>query len=785
MQFSESWLRSLVNPALDSEQLGHVLTMAGLEVEAIEPAASMFTEVVVGHVLTAERHPDADRLQVCRVDVGQAEPLQIVCGAANARAGLKTACALVGAVLPGDFKIKRAKVRGVESLGMLCSEKELGLADAADGIMELAAEAQPGQSIRTHLDLDDQLITLKLTPNRGDCLSIEGVAREVAAITGAAWTPVECTDPDVASGKVIAVRIDDTSACPTYAGRVIEGVNARAATPDWMKKRLLRSGLRSISAIVDITNYVLLELGQPMHAFDFDRLQGGIHVRHAVAGEQLALLNGDTVELRPDVLVIADDSAALAMAGIMGGMSTSVGDTTTTILLEAAHFSPASIAGRARRHGLSTDSSYRFERGVDPSLPLRAMARASQLVLEICGGQAGATVTSGPGANPPAPIAFRPEKVRRVLGIQVDDATIASSFARLGLGLEQAAGVWQVTPPPYRFDLNLDVDLVEEAARLVGYDNIPAVPPSGAAAMRLPVESSRSAFDVKNIMTSMGYQEVVTYSFISEEQATTIDPGKPMLRLLNPIASQMSVMRGSILPGLLATLRHNLNRGQDRLRIFEAGRCFEAADAGQQPLRLAALAYGSDQPEQWGVTTRALDFFDLKGDLEALLAPLPLTCVAGEHPALHPGQSARLRVGNVEAGWLGTLHPRLVQELDLPRAPILFEMDLEAVLQRPVPRHRGLSKLPAVRRDLAVLVADDVPAGDILATLKRDLPKRVTEISLFDLYQGKGVETGKKSLAFSILLQDTEKTLTDSQIEEAVSEVLQILTNNYSAVLRG
>jgi len=785
MQFSEAWLRSLVNPNLSTAELGHAVTMAGLEVEAAVPAAPAFTQVVVAEILVAEKHPNADRLQVCKVDVGQGEPLQIVCGAPNARAGLKTACAVVGAELPHDFKIKQAKVRSVESYGMLCSAKELGIAEAAEGIMELPADAPVGNGLRDYLQLDDQLITLKLTPNRGDCLSLQGLAREVAAITGAPLSQVDVTPVAATLPDTVAVEIEAAGACPLYCGRVVRGIDPTAKTPDWMVQRLQRSGLRAIHPVVDVTNYVLLELGEPMHAFDMAKLAGKVKVRLGQAGEKLGLLNGDSIDVADDALVIADDQGALALAGIMGGAASAVSESTRDIFLEAAHFAPAAIAGRARRYGLSTDSSHRFERGVDPALPARAMERASRLILDICGGEAGPVVKTGAGVASPAAIALRPERVRRLLGIAIEDAEIRAGLERLDMQVSAEGAVWRVLPPSHRFDLVVEVDLIEEVARLKGYDRIPAALPRGTAQMKPAGEQSRAANEVKSSLSTMGYQEVVTYSFISEEQEEALFPGRPPLRLLNPIASQMGVMRSSLLPGLLATLRHNLNRGQERLRIFEMGRCFEGGEADQQPLRLAGLAYGAAQPEQWGEATRSADFFDLKGDLEALFWPLQLECRVDTHAALHPGQSARLYMGEVAVGWLGALHPRLVQQMDLARAPVIFEVDWEAVILRRLPRYSSVSRLPAVRRDIAVLVDVGLQVGDIMAAADGRLPALVTDFSLFDVYQGKGVEVGKKSLAFRVLLQHTEKTLTESEIESSVSDVVSFLAERFGAVLRG
>jgi phenylalanyl-tRNA synthetase beta chain len=566
--------------------------------------------------------------------------LQIVCGAPNARAGLRTACALVGAELPKDFKIKQAKVRDVASFGMLCSARELGLADAADGIMELPADAPVGKPLRDYFDLDDQLITIKMTPNRGDCLSIRGIAREVAAISGAAAQTIDCTPVSAASPDTVTVTIEANEACPVYCGRVIRGIDPHASTPDWMIRHLQRCGVRAIHPVVDVTNYVLLELGEPMHAFDLAKVAGGITVRFAQPGEKLALLNDQTLDLTDGTLVIADDRGAVALAGIMGGADSAVSETTTDIFLEAAHFTPEALAGRARGYGLSTDASHRFERGVDPTIPVAAMERATRLILDICGGQSGPVNVVGGVIAPRAPIRFRPERARRLLGMEISDAEMCATFVRLGLDLEAEGHEWQVTTPSFRFDLGIEVDLIEEIARIKGYDNLPAILPSMTAGMPAIPERKRVRIELKTRLIDLGYQEVVTYSFIDAKQQSMVDPGAEAIALVNPIATQMGVMRGSLMPGMLQTLRHNLNYAQERLRIFELGRCFLGTGTAEQPLRLGGLAYGAANPEQWGEATRGVDYFDVKADLEALMWPLVADYAKAEHPALHPGQCA-------------------------------------------------------------------------------------------------------------------------------------------------
>lgn len=792
MQFNESWLRSLVNPALDTQQLGHLLTMAGLEVEAIDPAAAPFTQVVVARIVSAEKHPDADRLQVCQVDVGEAEFLTIVCGAPNARAGLLTACARVGAKLPG-FEIKQAKVRGVASFGMLCSAKELGLPNAAgvDGILELSGDAPIGQDLRIHLDLDDSLMTLKLTPNRGDCLSLSGLAREVAALTSVSMTLVDCAPvaanltADLVDVQPVLIAAD--VACPSYCGRVIRGIDPQAQTPLWMVQRLERCGLRAIHPVVDITNYVMLELGQPMHGFDLARLHGAIQVRMARAGEQLALLNEQTVEFSDadiDVLLIADDQGPLALAGIMGGASSAVSHVSRDIFLEAAHFTPNAIIGKARRFGLSTDSSHRFERGVDAGLPARAMQRATRLILDICGGACGPLLEQGQGAMAFEAVKFRPARARRILGIDLDDAAMSDILKRLDMRLQADVEALRVTPPSHRFDITREVDLIEEVARVHGYESLSAASPHGAHAMLPLSESTRSSLDLKNILVSRGYQEVVTYSFISEELDQDFRLEGAGLPLLNPIASQMGVMRGSLIGGLLQTLRHNLNHGQDRLQIFETGRAFLGVAADRQPMRLAMLAFGGVHAEQWGEASRHVDFHDLRADLEALMHPMPFELVRASVATLHPGQSAEIRVAGEVCGWIGALHPQLTQKYGFVRSPLLLEVDLAPLLERGVPRYRAIPRFPSVRRDIAMIVDTKLALADVLASVKAARLPLLADINCFDVYQGQGVDVDKKSLAFNMLLQHTEKTLTDSEIDSTVTDVINLLAKNYNAILR-
>ncbi|MEZ0238253.1 MAG: phenylalanine--tRNA ligase subunit beta [Methylophilaceae bacterium] len=783
MKFSEHWLRTMVDPSLSSEELSHLLTMAGLEVEELDPVAPDFNGVVIAEILSSERHPDADRLQICRVKVGDGEPLQIVCGAPNARAGLKAPCALVGAVLPG-FEIKRAKVRGVESFGMLCSAKELGIAEESNGLLEFPADAPVGRDIRDWLALNDQLFTLKLTPNRSDCLSLLGLAREVSALTGVPLTIPETAAVQVTHQEQKAVKVSAPEACPRYAGRVIRGVDAFAATPDWMKQRLERSGLRSLTAIVDVTNYVLLELGQPLHAFDLAKLQGDIQVRMAKAGEKLELLNKQTVELQPDYLVIADNGGPVALAGIMGGTPSSVTAITTDIFLESAFFSPAAIVGKARQLGFSTDSSYRFERGVDFAATLQAMERATQLIIEICGGSAG-PITEAVSELPARPaVRLRRDRVRRVLGISLGENEIAALLQRLGMSFTQTDGEFAVTPPSYRFDIEIEEDLIEEVARLYGYEKILPYPPQAKMTMLADNESRRSALAVRELLVANDYQEVVTYSFVDESWERNLAGNTQAIPLRNPIASNMSVMRSTLWGGLLEALIYNINRKQERVRLFEVGACFaQDGEKYAHRTKVAGLCYGNVIPDQWGEAGRKVDFYDIKADVEAL-ARGQARYIADVHPALHPGQSARIEVDGVPVGWLGGLHPKWQQQYQLSSSVVMFELDLEPLLQVGLPCFSEVAKFPPVRRDLAVVVDESVPAQALIDAMHEANVGVINEIALFDQYRGKGVEQGKKSLAFLVVMQDTQKTLTDEDTDAAVARLLTAMAQKHGAVLR-
>lgn len=783
MQFSEQWLRQYTNPSIDTDALSHLLTMAGLEVEDLAGVGADFNKVVIAEIISADKHPDADRLQVLKVNVGAAEPLQIVCGASNARVGLKAPCALVGAVLPG-FEIKQAKVRGVESFGMMCSETELGLAAESTGLLELPANATVGQDIREYLGLNDKLFTLKLTPNRSDCLSIVGIAREVAALTGATLDLPKFDAVSAQHQDVKKVSVADAEACARYCGRLVKGVNAKVQTPEWMVRRLERSGLRSISAVVDITNYVLLELGQPMHAFDAAKLQGDINVRWASQGETITLLNEQEVKLDKDMLVIADNSGAIAFAGVMGGQSTAVSDTSTDIFLESAFFTPDTIAGKGRRFGISTDSSYRFERGVDYGNTLQALERATALVLEICGGQAGA-VTEVNGVLPKrVPTQLRMAKLNSILGITLDESLVAKLFDQLGFIYTKKAGVFEVSPPSYRFDISREEDLIEEIARLHGYDNIPAIAPIADLRMLPDAEGVVTRSVLQDVLVANGYQEVVNYSFVDESWETELLGNTMPIKLKNPIASNMSVMRSGLWGGLLDTLVYNLNRQQDRVRIFEMGASYaEAKEGFQETMRISGLAYGDVIPEQWGEVARSVDFYDVKADVDALTGGRA-EYVAAQHPALHPGQTAQIVVRGRSIGWIGKLHPKWQQHYQLPKGAVLFEMDLAPLQQRSIAKYSEVAKFPPVRRDIAVVVDEAVNVDVLIKTMKKAKVQFVTDIALFDVYRGKGIAEDKKSLAFYVLMQDTQKSLTDAEVDSVMASLLELIKNQHGAELR-
>ncbi len=788
MQFSENWLRTFVNPAISSLELSHALTMAGLEVEEMTPVAPAFGNIVIGEIVEALKHPDADRLQVCKVNIAkdgaESEILQIVCGASNARVGLKVPCALVGAELP-SISIKAAKVRGVESFGMLCSAKELGLATEATGLLELPSDAPIGQDIRQYLDLNDHALTLKLTPNRADCLSILGIARDVAAITSAPITLPVFKSVAIESAKSQTVTVRVSEACPAYYGRVIEAVNAQAKTPDWMIRNLERSGVRSISAIVDITNYVLLELGQPMHAFDLATLSGEVNVRFALENEQIKLLNDTQVKLASDDLVIADSSGAIALAGIMGGEPTSVTDATTAIFLESAFFTPDTIAGKARRLGLSTDSSYRFERGVDFGNTNNALERATALVLEICGGKAGETTAVINALPARKTVHLRYARLLSVLGISIPHATVGTLLSQLGFEFSVDGDVFAVQAPTYRFDIAIEEDLIEEIARLHGYDKIPALTPTASLSMLPAAEATLNQTWLRDTLQMQGYQEVITYSFVDESWERDLLGNTNPIKLKNPIASNLSVMRSSLWGGLLDTLTYNLNRKQARALLFEVGSSYHQSQQGSytETLRVAGLFHGDFQPEQWGAPTKEVDFYDIKATINTL-THANAQYRAETHGALHPGQTARIYLEGKPIGWLGKLHPKWQQHYNLTQNTFLFEIEALPLLQKPIASYAEVPKTLAIRRDLAVIVDAELPVQQIFDAITKADIKLVTLVQLFDIYQGKGIPDNKKSLALSVLMQDTHKTLVDAEAEVAMAELLKLLQNQFAASLR-
>ena len=791
MKFSEQWLREWVNPAISTQQLADQLTMAGLEVDAVDPVAGTFSGVVVGEIVEAVQHPDADKLRICKVAVGEAEPLQIVCGAANARVGLRAPTAVVGAALPGDFKIKRAKLRGVESFGMLCSAKELGLAEASEGLLELPTDAPVGTPLRDYLRLDDNAIELGLTPNRADCLGMIGLAREVAVLNRMAITAPSIDEVPATIDATFPITLESPADCPRYVGRVVRGVNARAATPEWMKERLRRSGVRSLGPVVDVTNYVLLELGQPMHAFDFAKLSEGIRVRRALAGEILKLLDESEAKLDPDTLVIADARGPLALAGIMGGDASAVGEETTDIFFESAYFNPQSIAGRARRYGLHTDASHRYERGVSPALQREALERATALLVAIAGGQPGPVTDVCKAEHLPerAPIRLRRARIERVLGAAIADAEVEDILTRLGLVLETTADGWRATPPAWRFDLAIEEDLIEELARIHGYNRIVTTAPMAPLGIIGTPEGRVDDGTLRRVMIERGYQEAITFTFVDPKLQAVLDPDNAPIALANPISADLAVMRTTLWASLIPAVLHNVRRQQTRVRLFETGlRFLREGDETAQEKMIAGVALGSRLGEQWGAPNAAVDFYDMKGDVEALLRFVrPSASVgfeAGVHPALHPGQSARIVVNERPVGWLGALHPNVAKALDLPGRTLVFELDLSVFRQGSVPKFSELSKFPAIRRDLAVVVERDLPAARLEAVVREAAPETLQEFRIFDVYTGEGIDSRSKSVALGLTLQAHSRTLTDAEVDAAMENVVAALKTELGATLR-
>ncbi len=808
MQFSEKWLRTMVDPKMTSDELAHLLTMAGLEVEEVEPVAQPFSNVVVAEVLEVAKHPNADRLNVCQVDAGTGTLLNIVCGAPNVRVGMKVACAMAGAVLPPGadgkpFEIKVGQLRGVESQGMLCSARELGLSEENAGLLDLPQDAPVGQNFRDYYLLNDLKFTIKLTPNKADCLSVLGVAREVSALTGEPLKAPAIAPVPVNLEEKLPVKVSAPDLCGRFSGRVIRGVNARAATPEWMKRRLERSGLRSLSALVDISNYVMLELGRPSHVFDLDKIKGGLDVRWGRKGESLKLLNGNTVDVDEWVGVIAADAGLESLAGIMGGDDTAVTLDTRNIYLEAAFWWPQAIQGRARRYNFSTDAAHRFERGVDFATTVEHLERITALIVEICGQQDQTRV--GPVddlvVNLPQrkPVHVRIARAVKVIGVPLSEQQIADIFTRLGLEFVARDEGFDVTPPSYRFDIEIEEDLIEEIARVYGFENIPARPPVAPNEMRIAPENRRSLFAVRRMLADRDFQEVVNYSFVEEAWEADFCGNANPIRLLNPIASQMGVMRSSLIGSLVANVRYNVNRKLGRVRVFETGAVFlrdaartdgPLAVAGfHQPGRVAAIAYGPVTEEQWGQETRQADFFDLKADLEALFAPQQLQFAKAVHPALHPGRSAHVLLQGEMIGFIGELHPRWQQKYGLPLAPVVFEVEAEALQAREVPVYQEISKFPPVTRDIALVVPQALPAQAMLDAFAAEKASNaacsiVQVIVLFDEYRGKGLENNEKSLAFRVTLQDTQTTLQDDKVDAAMTALLNAVNKKHGAKLR-
>ncbi len=787
MKLSYNWLREWVNPSVSAEDLTSRITLAGLESDAEPMIGEIPTGVVVGRIIKAERHPQADRLQVCEVDAGTGTPLQIVCGASNARVGINVPCAKVGAKLPGGLDITEAKLRGVDSFGMLCSAKELGIAEKSEGLLELDNDAKPGTPIEQYLSFADDILNLELTPNRGDCLSVQGLAREVGALYGLQLKRPNIPNAVVEGHSQIKVEIEDLDACSTYTGRVISKLNPKARTPDWMRERLRRSNIRVIHPIVDITNFVLLELGQPMHAFDCEKVSGGLQVRKAKAGETLTLLNEQTVTLNNGELVIADDRNALALAGVMGGTDSGVTTGTTRIFFESACFTSHAVALTGRRHKLNSDSLYRFERGVDPGLQRLALERATQLTLQICGGEVHPISQAG-RTLPEATVRLRHSRLKQLLGIDIPAKEVEALLARLGITLRaEVNNSWLARIPSHRYDLRIEHDLIEEVARLYGYDRIVAKPYAAQLApSRLP-EEQRPLARIKDQLVSRGWQEAVTLSFVDPRIQSVLTPNAAAIPLDNPIAETLSVMRTTLWSGLIPVWLHNHQRQQKRVRIFESGVCFEERDGGiVETARIGGLAVGSARPEQWGTTVRGVDFYDVKADVVALLggAAEEYRFEAAEHSALHPGRSARILRGELAVGWIGELHPLAVKQLDLPEAAYVFELDWNAVQNVPPPKTKSLSEFPSSRRDLAIVVDENISADMIVEVVKQSGGNSLQKVFVFDIYRGKGLKDACKSVALGLIFNDYSRTLTLEEIDHWVAVITQSLDNKLKATIR-
>jgi phenylalanyl-tRNA synthetase beta chain len=791
MKISENWLRTWVNPKISTEELVASLTMAGLEVDGVEVMGAELEGVVIGLIEKAEQHPEADKLQVCRVNVGAEENLQIICGAPNAREGLKVAVATIGCVLPGDFKIKKAKLRGVASFGMLCSGKELQISDESDGIIEIAEDAQIGMQLVDHLGLKDNAIDIDLTPNRGDCLGVKGVATEVGVLTQTNVKAVEIKPADITIDNKVEIKLSVPEANPRFVARVIKGINLKAKTPDWMRDRLQGSDIRCIDPVVDVTNYVMLELGHPMHAFDLNNVKGAIEVRYAKEGEKLVLLDDSEISLKTDTLVVADDEKALSMAGIMGGKFSGINESTTDLLLEVAHWEPVSIAGKARSYGLHTDASHRFERGVDYNLCVDTIERATELLLDIVGGEVGPVVDAINEEHFPKPrsVNLRRARIKRVLGIVIEDKQVEDILTRLDMNLTANDEGWSVDIPSKRFDISIEADLIEELVRIYGYNNVPSVKPFGEMSMIRQPENRLQKLNIARALASRGYQEAITYTFVDKESQQLINPGLEPLALLNPISSELGVMRTSLWPGLLKAVGYNQKRQHDQVKFFETGLKFVPGDDGliQTPVISGAIS-GRRLSENWEAQNDKVDFFDLKGDIESILkltaADEQFTFVAAQQDGLHPGQTANIMRNGQICGVIGKLHPQTQKEFDLDEAVYVFEIELKRLLARKLPKFSPLSKFPIISRDLAILVKESVTSTQIIDLIGQTAKSWLNNIVIFDIYRGKGIEPGFKSVAIRFTLQRNDRTFKDAEISKTMERIISALTEKLNAVLR-
>jgi len=789
MKFSEKWLREFVNPDVDTESLMHQLTMAGLEVDGIEPACPEFDGLVVAEVRTVSKHPDADKLQICEVDCGDKELLTIVCGAANVRQGMRTVLAKIGGSLPGVDELKAVSLKGVTSFGMLCSAKEIGLTDDHDGIMELSENEPIGMQLTEVIESNDNIIEISLTPNRGDCLSIAGIAREVAVFNQLDFSVPEVKINDIKASAFRSVRLSAVNACPKYLGRVVENVDTAVKSPLWLSEKLRRSGIRSINIVVDITNFVMLELGQPMHAFDNDILQGEIEVRLPKSGEKIKLLDESEIELKSGTLIITDETGPLAMAGVMGGFDSAVSTTTQNIFLESAFFTPVTISGEARQYGLHTDSSHRFERGVDPELQSKAIERATELIIDMCGGQAGPIVEALSEDELPknTEVILRESQIKRILGIELDSQFVTDTFTNLEIQCNYNEKQWVTVAPSHRFDINIEVDLIEELARIYSYDAIPVSAPNNKLKMRPSNENQETIKRIREVLVNNDYHEVITYSFI-DPKLNNLMSYKNNLLLSNPIAPELSEMRTSLLPGLLNTLQYNIKRQQERLRIFETGLVFNNKEDLKQEPHLAGLIYGNINEKQWGKENILCDFYDLKCDIESFIYSLIGASEIEMKPSasniLHPGQAVDVFIKGINAGCFGRLHPKICADIDLPDNIYLFEFSIKNILKQEKTRYKPISKYPSVKRDISIVVDEKILLEDILKCARNDGTDLLTNLELFDVYQGEGIEKEKKSLALGLTFQATSSTLKDEEVEAIMEKVVDSLNNNFGAKLR-